>query len=72
MVLSSQHLILCSDVLRPLRDGQPQGLYYYTAAEPAVQYPYLQYQYAVPTYTLGAAQEGIAPTMLYPMPMMMA
>ncbi|KAI0699147.1 hypothetical protein C8T65DRAFT_697716 [Cerioporus squamosus] len=51
---------------------QPQGLYYYPTAEPAMQYPYLQYQYAVPTYTPGAAQEGIAPAMLYTMPMMTA
>ncbi|TFK84929.1 hypothetical protein K466DRAFT_495705 [Polyporus arcularius HHB13444] len=52
--------------------AQPQGLYYYPTAEPAMQYPYLQYQYAVPTYAPGPAQEGIAPAMLYTMPMMTA
>ena len=56
----------------PPRYAQPQGLYYYAAAEPAMQYPYLQYQYAVPTYAPGTTQEGIAPAMLYTMPMMTA
>ncbi|KAI0765487.1 hypothetical protein C8Q74DRAFT_1371277 [Fomes fomentarius] len=50
----------------------PQGMYYYPT-EPALQYPYLQYQYSVPTYSPGGAQEGgIEPTMLYTMPMLSA
>ncbi len=50
----------------------PQGMYYYPT-EPALQYPYLQYQYSVPTYTPGGAQDGgIEPAMLYAMPMLSA
>ncbi|KAI0747203.1 hypothetical protein C8Q80DRAFT_1121800 [Daedaleopsis nitida] len=49
-----------------------QGLYCYPPAEPALQYPYLQYQYAMPTYAPGELQDAIEPAMLYTMPMMMA
>ncbi len=47
-------------------------MYYYPASgEPAMQFPYLQYQYAVPTYSpISSSQEDIAPA-LYAMPMQM-
>ncbi|TBU57121.1 hypothetical protein BD310DRAFT_569004 [Dichomitus squalens] len=52
--------------------AQPQAMYYYPPAEPTMQFPYLQYQYTVPTYTPGSGvQEAIAPAMLYAMPMPM-
>ena len=65
-------LLLPFSLLPPPRYAQPQGLYYYPTAEPAMHYPYLQYQYAVPTYTPGAPQDGIEPAMLYTMPMLSA
>ena len=50
-------------------------MYYYPAqpTEPTMQYPYLQYQYAMPAYAAPntGGQEGIAPAMLYAMPMPM-
>lgn len=39
-------------------------MYYYPAPTP--QYPFLQYQYAVPAY-IAAPQENVEPTMLYNM-----
>ena len=49
-------------------------MFYYPAdASAGVQhYPYLQYQYAMPSYTPSGSQGAIEPTMLYAMPMLQA
>lgn len=50
-------------------------MYYYPAAgEPAMQFPYLQYQYAVPAYSPTSSSQDdmpISPAGLYAMPIQM-
>ena len=54
------------------RYAQQQDMYYYPAAgEAAMQFPYLQYQYAVQTYSpTSSSQDDMAPA-LYAVPMQM-
>ncbi|KAI1785059.1 hypothetical protein LXA43DRAFT_169490 [Ganoderma leucocontextum] len=49
---------------------QQHDMYYYsTAGEPTMQFPYLQYQYAVSSYSPSSSgQEDIPPAALYAMP----